>query len=151
MSITLIEVVRCPGGTGGPETGHPASTSAEPGISMSGKKPRSGGAAHDLHRPAPSTVITIRCKNSMKTYNIIIRLTVGLAVGAVLVPLAVVLLLSAVVLIIPAAPIVAVAVLAALLVLAVRGKQVPAIAGMPPVDARPDRCPLPRARARSVR
>ena len=83
----------------------------------------------------------------MRTYNVIIRLTVGLAVGAVLVPLAVVFLLSAVVLIIPAAPIVAVALLAALLV-AVRGKQARAAAGLPQVDAQPDRCPLPRARAR---
>jgi hypothetical protein len=71
-----------------------------------------------------------------------------LVVGAVLVPLAVVLLLSAVVLIIPAAPIVAVALLAVLLV-AVRGKQARAAAGRPQVEAQPDRCPLPRARARA--
>jgi hypothetical protein len=71
-----------------------------------------------------------------------------LAVGAILVPLAVVFLLSAAVLLIPAAPIVAVAVLAALLVLAARGKQARSAAGLPQVDARPDRCPLPLARAR---
>lgn len=87
----------------------------------------------------------------MKLHNIIIGLIVGLVAGAVLVPLAVVFLLSAVVLIIPAAPIVAIAWLAALLVLAARGKQVPAIAGLAPVDARPGECPLPRARARSAR
>lgn len=80
--------------------------------------------------------------------NIILRLTVGLAVGAIVVPLAVVFLLSAAVLLVPAAPVVAVAVLAALLVLAARGKQAWAAAGLPRFDARPDRCPLPRAHAR---
>lgn len=82
--------------------------------------------------------------NPMRKYHIIVRLIAGLAVGAILVPLAVVFLLSAAVLLIPAIPIVAVAVLAALLVLAARGKQ----AGLPRVDARPARCPLPLARAR---
>lgn len=58
-------------------------------------------------------------------------------------------MLSAVVLLIPAAPIVAVAVLAVLALVA-RGKQVRAAAGLPQVDARPDRYPLPLARARSI-
>jgi len=70
-----------------------------------------------------------------------------LALAAILLPLAAVLLISTSVLLIPAVPFVVVAVLTALLLLAARSEQARA-ADLPQVDAQPQRCPLPRARAR---
>jgi hypothetical protein len=83
----------------------------------------------------------------MRKRDIVLGLTVTLALAAILIPLATVFLISAAVLVIPAAPVVAVAVVAALLMLPVRSKQAWA-AGPPQVDARPHQCSLPRVRAR---
>jgi hypothetical protein len=83
----------------------------------------------------------------MRKLNIILGLAIALALVAILVPLGSVFLISVAVLVIPAAPLVAVAVLVASLVLAARGVQ-PRAASPAPVDALPQQCPLPRARAR---
>ena len=85
-------------------------------------------------------------EGSMRKRDIVLRLAITLTLAAILLPLAMVLLISTAVLLIPAVPLVAVAVLVALLVLAARSEH--ARTAGPQVDARPHRCPLPRARAR---
>lgn len=82
----------------------------------------------------------------MKKREIILRLAIALALATILVPLGSVFLISAAVLFMPAVPFVAVAVLVALLVAAARSDQARA-AGPARIDALPQRCPLPRARA----
>lgn len=76
-------------------------------------------------------------EDSMRKYDIVLKLTVALALAAILLPLAAVFLISAAVLLIPAVPLIAVGVLTAQLVLAARSKQSWAA----------HRCLLPRARA----
>jgi hypothetical protein len=83
----------------------------------------------------------------MRKRDVIFRLAIALTLAAILVPLGSVFLISVAVLFIPAVPLVAVAVLVALLRLAARSEQ-PRAAGPSPVDALPQRCPLPQARVR---